>query len=110
MSKLPIDIICLIFEYDGRIKYRNGLFMNQIPKTDERYNIFQSIPIKNNFLGNPVSLYVCFHENGLISSSFIGSKYILYLDILHHINAITVSFVPGSRTIDKDNYGFYMLL
>lgn len=82
MKRLPIDIVRQIMEYDGRIKYRNGVFINQIPKTDERYNIFRSIPMKNYFLGSPVSLFVCFHENGRISSLFIGSKYIMYRHIL----------------------------
>jgi hypothetical protein len=108
MKRLPIDIVRQIMEYDGRIKYRNGVFINQIPKTDERYNIFRSIPIKNYFLGSSVSLFVCFHENCLISSSFIGSKYILYLDILHYVNAITVLFVSGDNTNTK--HEFYMLL
>ena len=108
MNDLPIDIVRRILEYDGRMKYRNGVFMNQIPKTDERYNIFRSIPIKNYFLENPLSLFVCFHENCLISSSFVGSKYIMYLHILNDVNAITVSFVSGNNTNTK--HGFYTLL
>ena len=43
MNRFPLDVIHRILEYDGRIKYRNGKYMNQIPKDDDRYNILKSI-------------------------------------------------------------------
>ena len=59
---LPREILNIILEYDGRIKYRKGVYINVISKRDERYicmdvfirrkiKIFQRIEynIKNQF-------------------------------------------------------------
>jgi len=45
-SQLPYDVNMIIFEYEGSIKNRNGIFMNQISKNDYRYNILLDIPTK----------------------------------------------------------------
>lgn len=42
---IPTEILDIIFEYDGRIKYKNGKYVNIIHKHDERYNMI--IPIIN---------------------------------------------------------------
>jgi len=34
---LPVEIIHIILQYDGRIKYRNGMYINIIYKYDIRY-------------------------------------------------------------------------
>ena len=44
MNLLPLELIYLILEYDGRIKYRNGKYMNQIAQDDDRYKMLQSMP------------------------------------------------------------------
>jgi hypothetical protein len=41
---LPDSLIDCILSYDNTLKKRNGLYMNQISKTDPRYNILLSIP------------------------------------------------------------------
>jgi len=38
-AKLPEDIIHHILSYDSVLKYRNGKYMNQIAKTDPRYEL-----------------------------------------------------------------------
>jgi hypothetical protein len=38
---IPSDLINIILEYDGRIKYRRGNYVNIIHKHDERYDIIK---------------------------------------------------------------------
>ena len=40
-KEIPTDILKLILKYDGSIVERNGIYMNQIPKHDERYEIIK---------------------------------------------------------------------
>ena len=44
---LPKDIKNIILDFDGNIKYRRGVYMNQIHKDDDRYTQLQYIPKKN---------------------------------------------------------------
>jgi hypothetical protein len=39
----PKELINIILDYDGRIKYKNGKYVNIIHKYDLRYNIIQNI-------------------------------------------------------------------
>jgi len=40
---IPDELLDIILKYDGRIKYKNGKFINIIHKNDERYNILKPI-------------------------------------------------------------------
>ena len=44
MNLLPLEIVHRILEYDGRIKYRHGKYMNQIAQDDDRFQMLQTMP------------------------------------------------------------------
>ena len=44
MNQFPLEIVHRILEYDGRIKYRHGKYVNQIAPDDDRYKILKQIP------------------------------------------------------------------
>ena len=62
LSNLPYDIIYQISLYIDAVKYRNGTYMYQISKTDERYQLLQKIP---NFKSFYFAIYVDKTECGL---------------------------------------------
>jgi hypothetical protein len=43
---IPNELIHIILEYDGRIKYKKGQYINIIHKKDERYTIIRPVIIK----------------------------------------------------------------
>jgi hypothetical protein len=43
VSYIPKELLHIILEYDGRIKYKNGKYVDIIHKNDERYNIINPI-------------------------------------------------------------------
>ena len=46
ISYIPKDLLHIILEYDGRIKYKNGKYINVIHKKDDRYNIITPVITK----------------------------------------------------------------
>ena len=43
VSYIPEDLLHIILAYHGRIKYKNGKYVNIIHRNDERYNIITPI-------------------------------------------------------------------
>jgi hypothetical protein len=62
-THFPIDIINIVLEYDGRIKYRRDEYVNILHKHDTRYNIITPLInkkieiMKKITLANPSSFY-----------------------------------------------------
>ena len=58
-QRLPIEIVQYILTYEGTIlKERNGKYMKQIVKTDERYELLTRIPIKQVIFNHNMGTYV----------------------------------------------------
>lgn len=43
MTLFPLDIVKIILQYDGRIKYRNGCYIDTIDPKDNRYHMLKNI-------------------------------------------------------------------
>jgi hypothetical protein len=56
-KNIPKDIINYILEYDGRIKYEKGFYINVISKNDFRYIIIEEIIYKKNKILKNLELY-----------------------------------------------------
>ena len=73
MEKFPNDIINLILQFDGRIKYRKGKYINCISKNDYRNNILSKLKIPT-----PVKYtmkYDCNHKEHFEYSINFNEKY-----------------------------------
>jgi hypothetical protein len=66
MDLLPFDIIKHILTFDCRFIVRNGqiLTINPIAKTDERYNILLTMPLKEyDYTDGVTYVYMCINED-----------------------------------------------
>ena len=87
IPNIPFDVLNIILQYDGRIKYihKESIFVNIISKNDYRYNILETkinskMNIINNFnIGNNGLKYYIdiYYKNDLIAKGLIFSKKIL---------------------------------
>jgi hypothetical protein len=90
-TNLPFDVLNLILEYDGRIKYihKERIFVNIISKNDYRYDIINSrikskVNIINHFSigNNGLKFYIdIYYKNDIIIKGLIFSKKMLYTQI-----------------------------
>lgn len=73
-SKLPTELINIIINFTDVIIYRDGEYINRIPKDDERYSIINTRikPIK---ICNNTLLFKFIFHNG------IDKKYLLFEQI-----------------------------
>lgn len=66
---IPKELLHIILDYDGRIKYKNGQYINIIHKHDERYNMLnplinKKMEIMKTFEFDDLSFYFVFGFDG----------------------------------------------
>ena len=87
IPNLPFDVLNLILQYDGRIKFlhKKHIYVNIISKNDYRYNIIETkinnnINLINTFnIGNNgLNYYIdIYYKNDIITKGLIFSKKII---------------------------------
>lgn len=88
MEYLPREIINIILEYTGVIKYRNGKYMNQILRDDIRYHMIKTI-------SKPIESHI---PGGFYCSLHFSSGYDVDWSILfQNQNFVTYRFITRSR-------------
>jgi len=80
---LPTELNYLVLEYAGKVRQRNGKYMNQIPKDDPRYDILKRLPKK------------------LISHNMIHNQMCWIVDVFTDKNAC------GICSKAEDNHAYY---
>jgi hypothetical protein len=105
-KRLPIELVNIILQYDNIIKYRNGIFMNQININNLKYNLIKE-NIKNKLKIISKAKII---NNGFIIDSIICKKKfnIKYHYFYNKINSIyTFTF---SRILDDTLFTFLMII
>lgn len=73
MYDLPKDIIILILQFDGRIKYKKGKYINCIAKNDYRYILLSKVQIPR-YVGYTME-YDCTHHEHFESLVNLNDQY-----------------------------------
>jgi len=97
-QRLPIEIVHRILTYDGTIlKERNGKYMKQIVKKDERYEILQTIPIKHVIFNHDMGTYVYVR--------FTANKFTMTMtEYSNHLNMIIYILLKRGSPISETRY------
>ena len=85
-----MEIVQYILKMEGSLKYRNGQYIPQISKNDDRYNLLLTIPVKeyNTFTFDDHIyhfIYVYFYVKNykIVVSNF--NMHIITDDMIHHL-------------------------
>jgi hypothetical protein len=96
-QRLPFEIVQHILTYDGTIlRERNGKYMKQISKTDERYDIFKQIPIKNLIFNTYIGAYVYVR--------FTANKFAMTMTEYSHVDMIIYILLKHGSRIKETRY------
>jgi hypothetical protein len=91
VSYIPKELLHIILDYDGRIKYKNGKYVNIIHKNDFRYNIIQKVVLNKLLIIKDIDLA---KEDFYFEINFdIDKKVGLYYDYnLGNNNILVIGF------------------
>ena len=106
-KRLPIEILNLIFQYDNIIKYRNGIFMNQININNLKYNLIKkNIENKLKVISKTKLTYNGFIIDGIICKKGFNIKYDYFYNKINN-SVYTFTF---SRILDDSLFTFLMII
>jgi len=91
VSYIPKELLHIILDYDGRIKYKNGKYVNIIHKNDFRYNIIQKVVLNKLLIIKDIDLA---YDDFYFEINFdIDKKFGLYYDYnLGNNNIFVIGF------------------
>ena len=102
-SSLPMDIIHHILSYNEVVKLRNGKYMGQIPKTDERYELL--LKIRRIFTQYVQNFYYIIYVGELLTikiSLWNNNTQTQY--IYRFKNGINYSYIPYDSGLQPFSY------
>jgi len=107
---LPKEIVNIIIQYDGRIKYRKGKYMNQLNIADKKYDLLNKFFINKTYIFNKI-LFVngdTFYIYFPVGNYYFGMIY----DYKYHGTGYTISFYKDIQESwwYKMTHIFYKLL
>ena len=94
MNHLPLEIVHRILEYDGRIKYRHGKYMNQIAQDDDRYIMLQAIP---QFRSTNSFLVVILRKNTIFYTKHLHPSYTVETSLIEVTEGVVSSIYSCTR-------------
>ena len=95
-GKLPREIVRIVLAYNGTIKERNGMYMNQLSPSDEQYDLLRTRPIPKEFtFGSKFDVIVQFRNSLFIL--YVGSGY--YYGASTHDSDIRYVFTRRNHAI-----------
>ena len=83
---LPTELNYLVLEYAGKVRIRNGKYMNQIPKDDPRYDILKRLPLKKG------------------SYNMIHNQSCWIVDVFTHDNEILAQYMERFHTSNSADF------
>jgi len=111
MNRLPVEIVHRILEYDGRIKYRHGKYMNQISKNDDRYKMLLTVPKTNSFTDNHRYFYMTVSDSRNRNIIIIYCEKHIKFSLCEELSLIyTYSNARYVKYFYNNNQGFQYIL